>query len=218
MFGEAGHPLSTEVSRQVKVDPANIQVWYKKLWMEDNLVKAVFTGTSNELGKAFNLDLKRGQRPSFSLRALGSVVNEGGALKVARLSLICYDRVIYPSHSCAYTTGIVKESANVKINASDIIDTSMTKNQIDKLTEAGNCLDGSPLVVPLTQEEVSNYLVQESGNIQSAISTFDVLYESIQLNPNLDTVTMKTRIGDTFRICLEDAVKREIVHGISRYF
>lgn len=74
--GEAGHPLDTSLTRQAKIDPTNEQVWYQKLWMDGDYVMAHFRGTNNALGRSFNDDLKDGQRPSFSLRALGSLVNE----------------------------------------------------------------------------------------------------------------------------------------------
>jgi hypothetical protein len=224
LIGELSHPLDTSIARQSKIDERNGVCWYKKLWMEGPLVKAWFSGTNNEYGKAFNEDLKMGKKKSFSLRAVGKLVNENGRMTVRGLMPITYDVVVFPSHSIAYTTKIVSESAGVSSDLQSIKEAysdhlCCQDKFLKKLQEMGNEVDiNKPLVVPLTQEEISNYLVHESGNIQTAINTFNVLYESIQLDPNLDTVTMRTYNGDTFRICLEDAVKREIVHGISRYF
>ena len=88
--GEAGHPTDTSLARQAKVDPRYEQVWYKKFWMEGDYVKAWFTGTSNDLGKSFNDDLKRGQKPSFSLRAVGALTNENGRMTVRNMQMIAY--------------------------------------------------------------------------------------------------------------------------------
>ena len=222
--GEAGHPIDQSIARQSKVDPRYEQVWYKKLWIDGDTVKAIFSGTSNDLGRSFNEDLRRGQHPSFSIRAIGSLINENGLGVVRNMTLVAIDRVYFPSHSRAYTTRVLTtESAGSNVIRQYDINKDnyfyAQRNAIQKLAEAGNSVDMSEeILVPLTQAEVANYLVQESGNIQTAISTFDVLYESIQLDPSLNTVTMKTRMGDTFHICLEDAVKREVLDGISRYF
>ena len=112
--GEAGHPLDMNLSRQQKVDPTLEQVWYTKVWMDGDYVKAQFRGTNNELGKAFNEDLKCGQKPSFSLRSLGSIRIVNGKSNVTNLRNITYDRVYYPSYDNAYTERIVSESTDYK--------------------------------------------------------------------------------------------------------
>lgn len=73
MKGEAGHPMDINLNRQQTIDPKYVQVWYTKLWMDGPYVKAQFRGTNNAYGKEFNLDLLDGQKPSFSLRALGRI-------------------------------------------------------------------------------------------------------------------------------------------------
>jgi hypothetical protein len=222
-MGECGHPTDQSLARQSKIDGTLVQVWHKKIWMDGDLVKAYVTGASNDYGKSFDMDLRRGQVPAFSLRAIGSLVNENGCMTVRHLQPITWDRVYYPSHSKAYMTKIVSnESVSVspkvfyEIAEGEYYHSKQT--EINQVSEAGNCPMGEELIIPLTQSEISNYLMQESTNVQTAISTFDVLYESIQLNPSLNTVTMKTRMGDTFHICLEDAVKREVLDGIAKFF
>ena len=221
--GEAGHPTDTSIARQAKVDPTLEQVWYTKLWMDGDFVMGHFRGTNNELGRSFNEDLKCGQRPSFSLRAVGSLVNENGRMTVRRMQMITYDRVYFPSHSKAYTTKIVAtESVGAKpVEVKQyLIDDSYMKsrsNEINKLSEAGNVVDTETCIVaPLTQAEMSNYLISESANIQSAINTFGCLFESMQLNPELNTVTMKNVFGETVKIYLEHAIQREIIEGFSK--
>lgn len=224
--GEAGHPTDTSLARQSKVDPTLEQVWYLKLWMDGNFVKGRFTGTSNELGKSFNEDLRRGQRPSFSLRAVGSLVNENGRMTVRKMQMITYDRVYFPSHSKAYTSHIVTtESAlgfqapckTYKINEDNYF--YAKAGEIQKIAEAGNVVDvDTDLITPLTQSEMNSYLISESSRIESVLNTFDVLYESMSLDPLMKTVTMKTKYGDTISVYLEQAVQKEILTGVNALF
>lgn len=210
--GEAGHPLDKTLVRQSKIDPLNEQVWYTKLWMEGDLVKAHFRGTNNELGRSFNDDLKDGQKPSFSLRALGSLVNENGRMTVRNMQIVTYDRVYFPSHPGAYTTKIITtEAAGGGLFYAKA-------SEVESLREAGNDVGSVNVITPLTQEEVNNFILTESTNLRTAINTFDVFYESVNLNPDMHTVTMKTRLGDTIHLSLETAISREIMNGVSNMF
>lgn len=210
--GEAGHPLDKTLTRQSKIDPLCEQVWYTKLWMEDDLVKAHFRGTNNDLGRSFNDDLKDGQLPSFSLRALGSLVNENGRMTVRNMQIITYDRVYFPSHPGAYTSKIITtESADGGMFYAKA-------DEVQALKEAGNDVGSVNIVTPLTQAEVNNFILTESTNLRNAINTFDIFYESVTLNPDMHTVTMKTRLGDTIHLSLETAISREIMNGVSEMF
>lgn len=224
--GEAGHPTDTSLARQSKVDPTLEQVWYLKLWMDGNFVKGRFTGTSNDLGRSFNEDLRRGQRPSFSLRAVGSLVNEAGRMTVRKMQMITYDRVYFPSHSKAYTSHIVTtESAlgfqspckTYQINEDSYF--YAKAKEIQRIAEAGNIVDvEQDIVTPLTQTEMNNYIISESSRIDAVLNTFDVLYESMTLDPLMKTVTMKTKYGDTISVYLEQAVQKEILTGVNALF
>ena len=116
MIGEAGHPLSKDLMRQQTIDPTNQAVRYLKFWMEGNKVKARFKGTNNAIGETFDMDLRDGVLPAFSLRALGSVIQTPKGAVVNNLKMITYDYVIYPSHHNAYTDQIVSESAGMIIS------------------------------------------------------------------------------------------------------
>jgi hypothetical protein len=224
--GEAGHPTDTSLVRQAKVDPTNEQVWYKKIWMDGDLVKAHFCGTNNELGRSFNEDLKCGQLPSFSLRAVGSLINENGRNTVRNMQIITYDRVYWPAPSGAYTSHVITtesalgESSAIKqydINENDYF--YAKASEINRLSEAGNAVDSDEeIITPLTQKEMNNFIVAESANIRSVIDTFDVLYESMELDPTANIVTMKNVHGDTIVLSLESAVKKEILHAINDLF
>lgn len=229
--GEAGHPLDKTLARQSKVDPQCEQVWYTKLWMDGDRVMAHFRGTNNDLGRSFNDDLKDGQLPSFSLRALGSLVNENGRLTVRNMQMVAYDRVYFPSHPSAYTTKIITtESSN---SNRDYIQESYNNfnsftpphiyfktkmSEICGIQESGNSVESVDVITPLTQEEVNNFILTESTNLRNAINTFDIFYESIEVSPNMASVKMKTRLGDTVYLALETAVSREIMNAVSDMF
>ena len=113
MKGHDGHPSDPNMAVQQTIDPKLCSVKYLKIWMEGDNVKAHFTGTNNHLGKAFNEDLLDGELPSFSLRAIGSVANKGGAVYVENVRVVTWDRVYYPSHKKAYTTKLLSEATGI---------------------------------------------------------------------------------------------------------
>jgi hypothetical protein len=65
---------------------------------------------------------------------------------------------------------------------------------------------------------MNNFIVSESANIRSVIDTFSVLYETMELDPTVNIVTMKNIYGDTIKLSLESAVKKEILHAINDLF
>ena len=223
--GEAGHPLDTSLTRQAKIDPTNEQVWYQKLWMDGDYVMAHFRGTNNALGRSFNDDLKDGQRPSFSLRALGSLVNENGKMTVRNMQIITYDRVYFPSHSKAYTTKIITtESADGSTSnkefyiANPYTYFARKQNELIHITESGNCPISGGFVTKFTNQQLANYIVQESANLKAIVNQFDVFRDGIALNENTDTVYIKTKVGDTIVMPLEDHIQKEIMNEVNRLF
>lgn len=178
--GEAGHPLDLNLSRQQKVDGTLEQVWFTKLWMEGPLVKAHFRGTNNELGRSFNEDLKDGQKPSFSLRSIGSIKNTGGRNQVTNLRIICYDRVYFPSYPDAYTDHIVTESAFMD----DLKLTNMNEDMQRKIVESGNSLMVESAVSPIINDEVRKVIMKESYNLNAMCEAFDQEFTNITRKGN----------------------------------
>ena len=178
--GEAGHPLDLNLSRQQKVDGTLEQVWFTKLWMEGPLVKAQFRGTNNELGRSFNEDLKDGQLPSFSLRSIGSIKNNGGRNQVTNLRIICYDRVYFPSYPDAYTDHIVTESAFMD----DLKLTNMNEDMQRKIVESGNSLMVESAVAPIINDDVRKVIMKESYNLNAMCEAFDQEFTNITRKGN----------------------------------
>lgn len=190
--GENGHPMTNDIKRQATIDPNNVCVKFLDIWTEDNFIKARFTGTNNALGESFNRDMLDGELPSFSLRALGSIVNKNGHACVKNIRLITWDRVIYPSHKHAYMERLVSEST-------DMSEEYMTGNG-NKLFIDENY---HGFVTPITNEKVVNLLKQESANVNFVMENFSGIYESIELIDNGRSIKLADGKGTALVVNLE---------------
>ena len=198
-LGECGHPLSDDLVRQQTIDPKLVCVRFNKIWVEKNLVKAIYEGTDNAYGEEVDTELRNGVKHAFSLRALGSIENIDGKAYVKNIKVITYDRVIYPSHKRAYTERIVSESAidGTPIQENQIIVPENDPGKIITLKESDARI-------------VLNRLQRESANLSQIVETFDGLYDNITL---LDehTLLMTNRFGDRITTNLENHVSNIIM-------
>lgn len=202
MRGHDGHPSSTELSVQSVIDPKICSVQYTKIWIEDNDIHANFRGTNNEYGKAFNLDLLEGCKPSFSLRALGSVDRErNGKCYVRNIRIITWDRVIFPSHKRAYMSSLITPSLkNERVNES--VDYTLT-NGLKTLNEG--------VVIPVVNQQVVDYIKTESANVKDILNTFDTLYESAIICNGGKNVQLSLNDGNKIVVNLEQYIQDEII-------
>lgn len=202
MRGENGHPLSKDLVRQQTIDPNNCSVVYTKFWTDGDFVKGRFFGTFNDKGAEFDRELRNGFKPSFSLRALGTICNTGRGAEVKGVKLITYDRVIYPSHNKAYTSGIVSES-------------SITLPPTSVLVQEGSRIvldtDDPGMVIPITNESVINYIKSESANFKSIKESFDLMYDDIELISGGSQVKLTDKAGSLFIVNLEQYIHNEIM-------
>lgn len=196
MLSENGHPLDSNMVRQQTIDPNNTVARFLKIWMDGNNVMAQFKGTNNDKGEEFDQDLREGVLPSWSLRALGSLTNNGGRNIVENLRVVTWDRVIYPSHPHAYTTRLVTESTSLSI---------AEKAAIDRL----NHMNENGALIPITNEAVLSYIKNESASIKSLLNQIDFMYESTTLLPG-NKVQLVAKNGDIFVINLESHIANEI--------
>ena len=204
--GEAGHPSANDLARQQKIDPFMEQVWYTKLWMEGNLVMANFRGCNTELGRSFNDDLKDGAKPSFSLRALGTIIQSAGKAYVRNLKIITYDRVYYPSHPKAYTTKIISEGTTRQSQRFIYVPEMVTKHGNIQMVE-----EGFQIITPITNASVRDYILSESANLNTIINNFDTFYESITVSENGKEVTLIDKNYDRIVVSVERHIQNEIM-------
>ena len=197
---ECGHPLSKDLQRQSTIDDTKTCARFLKLWTEGKNIMAHVVGTNNELGKAFDLDLKEGVKPAWSLRALGSVEQTRRGCEVKNLRVITWDNVIYPSHPGAYTQKLVTESAS-GILVPD-----------RRLLVEGNDIMPEGTVISLTNKNVIDFIKHESANIKFVRECFDFVYSGIKLNENGSRVYLTTNEGETLAINLENYVASELMN------
>lgn len=200
MKGHDGHPSDPNMAVQQTIDPKLCSVKYLKIWMDGDNVKAHFTGTNNALGKAFNEDLLDGELPSFSLRAIGSVANKGGSVYVENVRIVTWDRVYYPSHKRAYTTKLLSESTGI-VGLEESVD-FYNRN-------------GSGILIPVTTDDIRNYIKHESQEIHRIIESFDVFFDSMTLVEGGTSVQMVTKEGDVIIAPLGGYIKDEMMRYCS---
>lgn len=195
--GHDGHPSDPSLSVQQTIDPKLVSVKYIDVWMDGDNVAARFCGTNNELGKAFNEDLAEGELPSYSLRALGSVSNRGGACYVENVKIVTWDRVYYPSHEKAYTTRIVSESTGV--------------DPFNEYMQLKSVKSDKGVLIPITNQSMINFVKQESANIKSVLESFDTLFSNYQIIDGGRAIQMVTNEGAVMVITLENYVQNQIM-------
>lgn len=202
MKGHDGHPSDPNMAVQQTIDPKLCSVKYTKIWMEGDNVKAQFTGTNNALGKAFNEDILDGEKPSFSLRAIGSVANRGGAVYVENVKIVTWDRVYYPSHKRAYMTNLLTESTGLSESA--------INNSVDLYNK-----NGAGILLPVTTDDIRNYIKEESQDVHKIIESFDVFFNSLTLIEGGTSVQMVTKEGDIMIVPLSGYIQDEMMRYCS---
>lgn len=206
--GEAGHPIDMNLTRQQKIDPTLEQVWYTKLWMEGSFVKGRFRGTNNDLGRSFNNDLKDGQKPSFSLRSLGTLSTEHGQSRVTNLRVITYDRVYFPSYDNAYTERVLSESANMQQHALE--DFVKSKGNIQNIDESYE------LIAPIVNADIVDLLMKESANMNILCNDFNPRSTSVSRDGK--SVTMITEDYQTIIMPTDNYLDKVINDYCSKNF
>lgn len=196
---ELGHPLSKDLARQQTIDDTRTCAMFLKLWTKGNEVWGQFRGTNNEFGRVFDLDLKDGCKPAWSLRALGRLEKSPRGMEVRGLRVITWDQVIYPSHRSAYTRSMVTEAVNVHYG-----------NRV--LTESADVFERSKeKIIPIRNDDVVSYIRSESANLKYVENFFDFAYDNVDVNRESGTVTLTCNDGNILVINLESYIHNEIM-------
>lgn len=210
--GEDGHPLDSSLARQSIIVKDLCAVKYLSLWTEGDDIWATFRGTNNDRGEEFDADLRDGDKPAFSLRALGTI-NRSSTLSanvVDNIRVITWDTVIYPSHTRAYTAGLVSESGILLPDQSDVITESVEGYK--------NTREDKPMVIPFDNQQVFNFIQNESANLKYLNDLFDFAYNKITVNENGTKVSLTDKeTGDFMVINLEQYVHESIMDYATRY-
>lgn len=204
LLAEAGHPMSKDLVRQQTIDPKNTIANILEFWTDGNFVKGKFKPTNNALGDTLNQDLLDGCSPAWSLRALGRVEQTARGAEVKNLKLITYDYVIFPSHPTAYTEGIVSESASM-LSEDMVVGNKLYLKEND-----------SGMLIPITNDQVIDYVKSESANIRTLKESLDLFYTDIALIENATKVQLTDKEGGIFIINLESYIHDEIMNEVLR--
>lgn len=209
---ENGHPMSKDLVRQQTIDPNNVVAFLLKLWMDGDFVMGNFRGSNLPIGEAFDQDLRDGLIPAWSLRALGTVENTNRGAEVKGLKIITYDRVYYPSHPEAYTTKIVSESAALEAEEYKWRTPMPESSKDRKICEEG-------IIAPVMNQQVIDYIQQESCNFKQICNEFEVFYDDISLIENNTKVQLtNSKTGNVFIVNLETYIHNEIMDYCSNNY
>ena len=195
---EMGHPLSKDLQRQSTIDDTKTCARFLELWTVGKDVWGKFTATNNKYGEAFDMDLKEGCKPAWSLRALGSIQQTRRGAEVRDLRVITWDNVIYPSHPGAYTQRILSE------------ETIMNEATILSDEEKNDML-GEALIIPYTNTDVISFIQAQSKNLKFVRECFDFVYNDISLNEAGTKVRLTTNNGDILVVNLESYIHNELM-------
>lgn len=188
LVGEAGHPLSNELDRQTYIDQTRMSHIIKNLWWEGNILKGHVASANTNAGKDFEGLVRQGMNTAFSMRGLGGVTRKvDGLTRVEKpLHIITWDWVIFPSHSNAYQTNIIKEDAKHPMN--------------NKVLNEG-------LILPV--DNILDYIKEESTNIKTSVDHLELDVNTAELSEDMKTVAFKTEDGKAV-LFVEDAIRAEI--------
>ena len=103
--GENGHPQTNDPMKVLNIDPKNICHKIDSIDVKGNTLYGQVTTLDDDLyGKQMTKHILQGMEVAFSLRALASITKVDGKRGIVktRPHIVCYDRVILPSHVDAY--------------------------------------------------------------------------------------------------------------------
>lgn len=189
LFCEAGHPIDTSLQRQSTIDWRNSNCKILTLETVGSNIEGLFTPSNTQLGKAFAEDLLEGVIPAFSLRALGSIRQTRLGAQVTDLRLITYDQVIYPSHSNAYMTELLGESAGLIPDKTEFYTKTISESGIVAIVDStGNrLLPAEPLK---ESKQIEEFIKNNSNNLKYINDYFGAYFENITITPNDTKITL----------------------------
>jgi len=192
--GEAGHPLSPDLKRQVYINQSNISHIVKNYRWENNFLHGTVQTACTDRGRdMMGMITENDTRVAFSLRALGPVVeNKRSYMEVkAPITIISYDWVFFPSHKNAYME---------KLNECNSV-----------LNESGNTLlYESGVFSAINNNELISYIKERSQNYKEFKKQFDLdLLSNYSLSEDGRYLYVKNN-GETLAILMENYVREDI--------
>jgi len=193
-FGEAGHPDTDDIKRQLKYNQRNLSHIVLGFETEGSVISGEVETTSTVVGRdMMGIIVDNKSLVAFSSRGYGPVVKEkGGAVRVkSPYTLFCYDWVIHPSHKNSY----MENSRGTLVNESGNI--------------GGSSVD---FLSPISKEELKNIVTSCSGNLSEASDQLLINTGTayLDLSPSCDCIHVKGSEGQRVSLMLEEKVTEEI--------
>jgi hypothetical protein len=197
--GEAGHPMTEDVKRILTIDPKLISHKIYDINMKGNILN----GTVETLSAGYGVDMTKhilqGLESAFSVRALAQInrTPDGQQLVKTKSHVVCYDWVILPSHPEAY-----QSSGDVKIFNKAV-------------SESGNELVSNDKTVAIMENQIVDFIKEESHNLKLVSNLFEISSESMSITKDLKHLIVKEK-NEKFYISIEDKIKTDISSYLSK--
>ena len=167
--GEAGHPISEDVARQMEVLNSNVSHYIIDRFKEDGIYKGIIESAFTEMGKFLAHSVWKGSKIAFSMRGLGPIekLNDGTILVKKPLKIRTYDWVWYPSHQIAYQQEIIKEGGSINFEFA---------NRAAKVNE-------SSIFVPVTEKDMQLFLKEQ-------VNEFDIITDELEIQISESAISL----------------------------
>ena len=199
--GENGHPQTNDPMKVLNIDLTKVCHKVDSYTVKGNtLYGQVTTLNDEQWGKQMTGHILQGMETSFSLRALAQITKtpDGRGIIKDVPHIVCYDRVILPSHPEAYQSS----TSPIKLH------TPTPRNVVSEgWTYKINAKDAENILL----ESAANFMADESKRFKDIVKVFDVCYETINVAPDGRSVNIKdTETGDIYNIFMEDYVYNQV--------
>ena len=177
LFGEVGHPVSTDLARQTNVDQTNAAFRINEFYWEGNSLYGKCETLDTEKGRDMAGLIRQGCQLAFSMRGQGAVTKDPyrDAMVVSEnLVIITFDWVWLPSHQNAYITEINEATEATMLNYNVYSDKQVALTESMNLYENGLLVD---LNNDKKEKEVIDYRMMNSTGYMA-------LSEMYHYNPN----------------------------------
>ena len=188
MFGEANHPFTTDLSRQMVIDQTRISHLVTDIQPPSGgVVKGVIETAATRCGRDFRgLIVENKSTVAFSMRGMGGVRKVPGQdlVEVTKpLALVTYDWVTFPSHSSAYADSTIKH-------------------------------EGAALV---TTRAATEYVKEQSGNVKALVEQFELENPEFELTEDAMNMIVRSNQA-VVKIFLEADIRQDFRSAMQKLF
>ena len=188
MFGEANHPFTTELSRQMVIDQTRISHIVTDIRPpQGGVVRGMIETAATRCGRDFRgLIVENKSTVAFSMRGMGGVRKVPGQdlVEVTKpLALVTYDWVTFPSHQSAYMSTDVKHEG----------------------------------VAPVTMRAATEYAKDQSGNVKALVEQFELENAEFHLTEDQMNMIIHSSQA-VVKVFLESDIRQEFRQAALRMF